>query len=522
MAGKTTGVVAAGHAQTAEAGKRMLEEGGNAFDAAIASVLAACVVESSLTSLGGGGFLLAQTAEKKSYLFDFFCQTPQVNPGEKAVDFYPVALNFGGAWQTFHIGKGAIAVPGMVAGLFAVQRKLGRLPFKVLIEPAVEYARRGFTLNRFNDFTYRLLEPILNQEQEGRQFYAPEGKILRQGEKAYLPQFAEVLEQLACHGSEWFYRGELAQLALGCLGEESALTAEDWADYQVQICPPLRAQYRQWQLLTNPPPSAGGILIAFALKLLEKYDLRQYPLGSAEQIQLLSRVMALSNQARQKYLDGNLHLQDIEAEFLRGDRLGFYQNRLNSQFNHSNKLGSTTHISILDGEGNAASLTSSNGEGSGHFIPGTGIMLNNMLGEADLNPQGFYQWETGHRLSSMMAPSILLNQEQPRLVLGSGGSNRIRSAILQVICHHLDYQLPLSEAVAQGRIHWECQQLDLEPSPMMDVLSQLQFDDGTQTTLWTEQNMFFGGVHGVATNAAGHLEGVGDPRRSGAVAYSLD
>lgn len=518
MAGKTTGVVAAGHAQTAEAGKCMLEEGGNAFDAAIASVLAACVVESSLTSLGGGGFLLAQTAAKKSCLFDFFCQTPQVNPGEKAVDFYPVALNFGGAWQTFHIGKGAIAVPGMVAGLFAAHRKLGQLPFKVLIEPAVAYARQGFTLNRFNDFTNGLLEPILTQQEEGRKFYAPQGKILRQGEKAYLPQFADVLEQLARHGPDWFYRGELTEWVLESLGEASALTAKDWADYQVEIRLPLRAQYRQRQLLTNPPPSAGGILIAFALQLLEKYDLSQYPLGSAAQIQLFSQVMALSNQARRQYLDGNLHCGDIEAKFLGGDRLASEL----GQSKFINKLGSTTHISVLDGEGNAASLTSSNGEGSGHFIPGTGIMLNNMLGEEDLNPQGFYQWPPGQRLSSMMAPTILLDQEQPRLVLGSGGSNRIRSAILQVVCHHLDYQLPLAEAVGRERIHWEAHKLDLEPTSVADILAQLRFDDGTQGTLWTEQNMFFGGVHGVATTTAGTMEGVGDPRRSGAVAYSLE
>lgn len=524
MAGKTLGVVAAGHAQTAEAGRRILEEGGNAFDAAIASVLAACVVESGLTSLGGGGFLLAHTTEKENYLFDFFCQTPILHSSLEAVEFYPVDLDFGGALQTFHIGQGAIAVPGMVAGIFAVHKKLGRLPFKILIEPAVEYARQGFTLNPFNDFTNRLLEPILTQQREGREFYAPQGKVLREGERTSLPQFAKVLENLAKHGPQWFYQGELAQLVLFYLENGSALTAADWGGYEVKIRQPLRSRYRDWDLLTNPPPSAGGILIAFALQLLEEFDLTQYPLGSAAQIQLFSQVMALSNQARQQYLDGRLQEPDIVEKFLRGDCRGQCQQQLqkNPDNSHSlNKLGSTTHISVLDGEGNAASLTSSNGEGSGHFIPGTGIMLNNMLGEADLNPQGFYQWSGGKRLSSMMAPSLLLKREQPQLVLGSGGSNRIRSAILQVISHYLDYQLPLAQAVAQPRIHWESQKLDLEPFPVADILTQLHFDDGTQSSLWTEQNMFFGGVHGVAATAHGAMEGVGDTRRSGAAAYSL-
>ncbi|MEB3161218.1 MAG: gamma-glutamyltransferase [Synechocystis sp.] len=516
MAQKTQGVVAAGHAQTAAAGRIILEQGGNAFDAAIAGVLAACVVESTLTSLGGGGFLLAHTAQKQNHLFDFFCQTPQRCLSLEDVDFYPVTLNFGGALQTFHIGKGAIAVPGMVAGIFAVHQQLGRLPFKVLIEPAVQYACQGFTVNQFNAFTYGLLEPILRREPEAEAFYAPNGQMLTPGSTARLPQFAEVLDQLARHGPQWFYQGDLAHLALGSVQDGGALNTADWSTYQVHRRQPLQISYRQYQILTNPPPSSGGILIAFALKLLEAHNLADYPLGSPDQIQLFSRVMALTNQARQQALDGSLYQAGIEQRFLDGAPWGdFFGDR------PLNKLGSTTHISVLDGDGNAASFTSSNGEGSGHLIPGTGIMLNNMLGEADLNPQGFYRWPLQQRLSSMMAPSLVLAGGDPKLVLGSGGSNRIRSAILQVICHCLDYHLPLPAAVAQSRLHWEAEKLDLEPCDQTKMLQQLCFDDGTQMSFWREQNMFFGGVHGVGYGADGQLQGVGDPRRSGAVEYCL-
>jgi gamma-glutamyltranspeptidase/glutathione hydrolase len=516
MAQKTRGVVAAGHAQTAEAGRIILEQGGNAFDAAIACVLAACVVESTLTSLGGGGFLLAHTAQKQNYLFDFFCQTPHRALSISEVDFYPVTLNFGGAKQTFHIGKGAIAVPGMVAGIFAAHQQLGRLPFKVLIEPAVHYARQGFVVNAFNAFTYRLLEPILRRDTESASFYAPNGSLLTPGCTAKLPQFAEVLERLARYGPQWFYQGDLAHWAQTNLQDGGALTPVDWSDYQVNCRHPLQITYRQYQILTNPPPSSGGILIAFALKLLESVDLDAYPLGSPGQIQLFSQVMALTNQARQQDLDGSLYQVGIEQRFLNNA-----QGQPFPGVPPLNKLGSTTHISVLDEEGNAASLTSSNGEGSGHLIPDTGIMLNNMLGEADLNPQGFYRWPRRQRLSSMMAPSLILADRQPTLVLGSGGSNRIRSAILQVICYCLDYHLPLHAAVAQSRLHWEAQKLDLEPSHQADILTHLQFNDRTQMSLWTEQNMFFGGVHGVGYGADGQLQGAGDPRRSGAVEYCL-
>jgi gamma-glutamyltranspeptidase/glutathione hydrolase len=403
----------------------------------------------------------------------------------------------------------------MVAGIFAIHQQLGRLPFKVLIEPAVAYARQGFVVNEFNAFTYQLLEPILRRESEAEAFYAPQGQLLTPGCIARLPQFAEVLEQLARYGCQWFYQGELAHLALASLQNGGALTAADWSDYAVNCRRPLQVPYRQYQILTNPPPSSGGILIAFALKLLEAFHLEHYPLGSPAQVELFSRIMATTNQARHQNLDGFLHQSGIEQQFLNHIPGGECSERP-----PLNKLGSTTHISILDGEGNAASLTSSNGEGSGHLIPDTGIMLNNMLGEADLNPRGFYQWQPRQRLSSMMAPSLVLTQGHPKLVLGSGGSNRIRSAILQVICHCLDYHLPLPAAVAHSRLHWEAQKLDLEPSSWPDIPAKLHFDDQTQISLWTEQNMFFGGVHGVEYRADGQLQGVGDPRRSGAVEYS--
>jgi gamma-glutamyltranspeptidase/glutathione hydrolase len=519
MAQKTQGVIAAGHPKTAEAGRLILEAGGNAFDAAIAAVLAACVVESTLTSLGGGGFLLAHSQNRKNQLFDFFCQTPQHKKAVSELDFGPVDLNFGGAVQTFHIGKASIAVPGLVAGLFTVHQKLGRLPFKVLIEPAVDYARRGFTLNVFNAFTYRLLQPILTHTAEGQAIYSPQGALLEAGETGRCPDLANTLEYLAQKGAPEFYQGDLAQHLVASLANGGYLTLEDLQSYQVLVRPPLALTYRGHRLLTNPPPSSGGSLIAFALKLLEAVDMRAIALESVEHLALFSQIMALTNQARNHHYDPAIYQSDIAARFLSEKLLQQYQASLVGPF-PSNKLGSTTHISVLDQEGNAASVTSSNGEGSAHFLPGTGIMLNNMLGEADLNPHGFHQWATGQRLSSMMAPTLLLGEQGPELVLGSGGSNRIRTALWQVISHYLDFGLALPEAVTQSRLHWEDYHLNVEPFKNSEVLENLAFQDGTQVHRWQEQNMFFGGVHAVGYPASGILTGVGDPRRAGAVEYS--
>jgi gamma-glutamyltranspeptidase/glutathione hydrolase len=171
---------------------------------------------------------------------------------------------------------------------------------------------------------------------------------------------------------------------------------------------------------------------------------------------------------------------------------------------------------VVDGEGNAASITTSNGEGSAYMIPGTGIMMNNMLGEEDLSPQGFHQWPLHQRMSSMMAPTLVLQDGQPHLVLGSGGSNRIRTAILQVMSNVLDFGMDIEAAVNAPRLHWERGALHLEPGYDQVAMEAQGITDSDDCTWWQGRNMFFGGVHAVAVGADGTLSGVGDGRRGGA------
>jgi gamma-glutamyltranspeptidase/glutathione hydrolase len=172
---------------------------------------------------------------------------------------------------------------------------------------------------------------------------------------------------------------------------------------------------------------------------------------------------------------------------------------------------------VVDGEGNAASVTTSNGEGSGYVIPGTGIMVNNMLGEEDLNPQGFHQWKENVRISSMMSPTILLKNNQPEIVLGSGGSKRIRTAILQVISNILDFKMSVSEAVDSPRIHWENNVLHVEPGFVEEEMNKTTLPAHNQIVRWKEKNLFFGGVHSVLETSDGLIEGAGDRRRDGVV-----
>jgi gamma-glutamyltranspeptidase / glutathione hydrolase len=508
---KNRGAIAAGHHKTAEAGQAMLALGGNAFDAAIAAVLTSFVVEPTLSSAAGGGFLLAHTQDKQNILFDFFCQTPRRKKPVKKLDFYPVKIDFGDAVQTFHIGLGSIATPGNLAGVWRVHKRLGKLPFEVVAGSAIDCAAKGFALGNFIGSTFKILEPILTQMPESRRIFAPDGDLLQVGQICSMPEFAETLKQLSQQGIEAFYQGELARQLVSDLDRGGYLTLEDLSNYRVIERKPLQINYRGYELITNPPPSSGGILIAFALKLLEKFDLSRVEFGSDRHLEILARVMSLTNAARKDRYDNGIYHADIDRHFLDEYYLANYHSQLSGI---ANKWGSTTHISTIDSEGNAASVTVSNGEGSGYVIPKTGIMLNNMLGEADLNPLGFHEWQCDRRLSSMMSPTIVLKAGEPELVLGSGGSNRIRTAILQVISNYLDFNLSLETAIANSRVHWENGIFNIEPIAELD-LQRLQLPEASETVLWTEKNLFFGGVHAVRKTAQGNWEGVGDPRREG-------
>ncbi|MDX2213062.1 MAG: gamma-glutamyltransferase [Oculatellaceae cyanobacterium bins.114] len=522
------GAIAAGHPKVAEAGREILQSGGNAFDAIVAAVLTSCVAEPTLTSIAGGGFLLAHTQDNRNILFDFFTQTPRAKRDAQTVDFYPVDVNFGTVTQEFHIGLGSMAVPGNLGGLFHVHQKLGRLPFSVVAEPAIHCAKTGVEIGVFPAYCFQILSPIWLANPETRQVCAPTGTLLQPGDVQFMPDLGNTLAYLAKAGARAFYEGEIAQqLVQDCRDRGGYLTLDDLKHYQVIEREPLMMHYRGNLLVTNPPPSSGGALIAFALKLLSEVDLTQMVFGSTEYLTLLARVMQLTNAARKDGYDSRLYDPAVAEQFLAVQHLTRYAQQLlqtpgmaanvNSP-TATNKWGSTTHVSVIDGEGNAASATTSNGEGSAYVIPGTGVMVNNMLGEADLHPNGFHTWQENVRISSMMSPTMVLRHNKPEIVLGSGGSNRIRTAILQVISNIIDFDMSVETAVNSPRVHWEEGVFSVEPGFDALQIDRTQFPFDDELVLWQQQNMFFGGVHTVFEDSTGCISGAGDRRRNGAVA----
>ncbi len=496
--------IATGHGETTAAAQAMLEAGGNAADAAIAATLAATVTEPMLCSLGGGGHALVQAEGRAPVSLDCFTHTPRHRRSD-SLDFYPIVGNFGTDIQEFHVGMAAIATPGLVAGLFALSERFGRMSFADLVEPAIRLAREGVALNPTQHYTLNILEPIVRASTGSARLFGlsdPKGDLPAIGTRVGNPPLADFLTELGQQGDAFFYHGEPARrLAADSVHAGGHLTLADLSSYRIRWRRPLRWRYREATVWSTPPPAFGGMMLALACANLAETLAVDSPHGSPQHVRALCRAMQSSEDLRQQ----------LEKPDLLGSARG-----LKLAFSGLTRPGpvvqrGTTHISIEDGNGLAVSITLSNGEGSGYVLPGTGIMLNNMLGEEDINRTGFHTWPTNRRLASMMAPTIV-RRGGSRWLLGSGGSNRIRTALAQVISGIVDFDMALDQAIHAARMHLEGGRLAIETPG----------DDWPDETLawlaehyptarhWPDLNMYFGGV-----NATGPDRAIADPRRGG-------
>jgi gamma-glutamyltranspeptidase / glutathione hydrolase len=501
------GVVAAGHPLTARTGADVLRAGGNAVDAAVACVLMSFVAESPLTGPGAGGFMLVHVPGGGTHLLDFFVAAPGrgIEDPEPAA-LMPIDVYFSeDAIQRFNVGPSSCGAYGTTLGLAHALEQFGGTSLAELTAPAARAAREGVEVVPMQAFLFTVLEPILRSTPECEAIYGPGGRLLREGDTIRLPELGDLLDRLGAEGPAFLYSGDTAaRVSDWVLERGGLLTREDLASYEVIERPPARVTYRGREVLTNPPPSSGGILIADALGILERLE---RPTDAA----VIAEVIASTNRARDEDFLQGLATEGYLERFLAKDALDSVATEVRS------RLGNTTHISVMDAEGACASVTCSNGSCSGVVVPGTGVHLNNMLGEQDLNPLGFHLHPPGARVPSMMAPTVVLSaDDHAEMALGSAGSNRIRSAILQTIIGVVDHGLAAQEAVSSPRIHVEGREVEAEPGVAGEPLDRLE-EGGWQVRRWTEQNLYFGGVQAVARNPeTGALTGGGDPRRGGA------
>jgi gamma-glutamyltranspeptidase/glutathione hydrolase len=479
------GVVAAGHPLTARAGADVMREGGNAVDAAVGAMLTSFVAEPLLTGLGAGGYMLVAGSGEPA-LLDFFVAAPTRSGDGFEAELRAIDVSFGDAVQVFHIGPASCGVYGAPAGVCEAVSLWGTVPLEDLAAPAARLAREGVVLNAEQAYVAKILGDLLSSTPEVAALWAPDGHVLGEGELLRNPDLGEALMRLAEDGAEPFYRGDVAAAVREWLqGHGGSLTRADLAGYHAVQREPVKVRYRDREVLTNPPPSAGGTLLAYALALLDR--------GPAPPT--LGGVVEAMGTAQ----------SERTPQFVEGlGEEGFLERFL------ATRLGATTHISVLDAEGRACSVTCTNGEGSGVVVPGTGIHINNVMGEADLNPLGFHRHPAGRRMPSMMAPSMVMLDGEVELVLGSAGSNRIRSALLQTIVGVVDHGLEAREAVDAPRVHFEDGVLYAEPGIDLTELPGAEI----QVVRFGARNLFFGGVQAVQRRRE-RLLGAGDPRRGG-------
>jgi len=515
------GAVAAGHPLTAEAGARALAEGGNAVDACVAAAFAAWVVESPLTGPGAGGFALVLPGDgRPARLADFFVATPGLGlPRPPGAQMHAIDVGFGGdsdTTQVFRIGEPSCAVPGTALGLEAVHRAYGTLPWRELVQPAIELARDGFELTRPQAHLHAILDLILRHAPEGRRVYSrPAGERLVSGDVLRLPELADTLALIGDEGAAVLYRGELAGRIVDTVqAGGGSVTGDDLRAFRVVWRHPVRVGFRGYEFVSNPPPSSGGVLIAYGLALLER--LPEAGAGTAEAVATLADVMREQTRARGAGFSAALYRGGLAGRLLAEPSFRAALGRIAAgapPVPEPVPPGGTTHVSAVDAEGNAASISSSTGSGSGVIVPGTGIHLNNMLGEYDLAAPG--RAAPGRRLTSMMAPSAVVGPDGPRLVVGSAGSVRLRGAIMQVVEHVIGRGLDVAAAIDAPRVHTDGEHVHCEGGFEEHELDRLEAR-GYDVVRWRRRNLFFGGTNAVAVTGDGTMSAAGDARRGGA------
>ena len=450
--------VAAGHPATVDAGVEVLVEGGSAADAAVAASLASCVAETVMTGLLGGGHAIYwDESAGRAWNLDCFVAAPGLGAEPREAELLHLDVPFGTELVHYAVGPASCGVPGAPAGLDALWRRFGRLPWPRLAEPAIRLARDGVDFPPAHAACLAMLAPVMTMD-EGARIYSPGGRLLAAGDRLEQPGLGRALELVRDEGAGSAYTGSLADALLGLSDERGGLlTPDDLAGYDARWLEPVSVPCRDGHALTRA--GLSGVPAALA---------RLPPLG---RLATADRVLAL--------------LDAVEGEGVEGH---------------------TTNLVTVDREGNACVLTTSLGLGSGDFVPGLDLHLNSMLGEADLVRGPL---DPGERMESMMAPTLFVGPVGLELAIGAAGGTRLRTALVGVTAAVLDEGLEPQAAVDRPRVHRAGRLVNAEPGVAEAALAALE-EQGCEVRRWPDRHHYFGGVSLITPTGA-----AGDPRRSG-------
>jgi len=451
-----------------------------------------------LASLAGGGFFMLQPASQRARVIDAFVQTPTHLRPQAELDIETVELDFGGSTQAFNIGRGTVAVPGMVRGAFSLNAELGHIPLKELVNVSLETGRQPVRVNDCQARIFKTLTPVcLTRTSAAQYFSSPDDSQnpVGAGDALEISPLADTLDVLANEGEDFFYRGEIAAMFESQAKHEGgSIGLKDLERYETKIREVETVALADASVALTPAPSAGGVLLGFGLAMAAASDSLQPDTPVIDKLQTLVNIMQATGRARIECTDPDGYDWPDVTRLLAETYIARWQQQLADR---ARAWRGTTHLSVIDHDGNIASLSTSNGAGCGEILGATGIMPNNMLGEEDLSPRGLFNWEPDQRMSSMM----------------TRGSNRIRTAMLQVIVNLELLAMPLEQAVNQSRIHVEDDTLWLEGGWPESVVAQFTecFPDAH---CFDDISFYFGGVHAASQGPAG-VDGSGDARRGG-------
>jgi gamma-glutamyltranspeptidase/glutathione hydrolase len=492
------------------AGIEIAQAGGNAFDVAVTAAFNLLVSNVLMCSAGGGGFASIRHPDGRVEIIDFFDAMPGKGLSPEYVKEYvkPKKATLGMAIHTETLyGHPTAGVPGVIKGLEYILNSYGTMPLKEVMQPAIKDAREGIKVNNSLIYIMQISQggPHWSNEYEIN-ILTPEKTIPPLGYCLKQTDLARTLELIAEKGSDTFYKGEIADAIVEEMNRGGGLiTYEDLKNYKVIVREPLKSTFKKHTLYTNPPPSSGGLTL---VEMLQMIKLREF--GSSFTPQDRSIIAKIQKQALHdkysRYIDPVTDLE-VSKEMLSEDyALQMYKKIVPSPH--------TTHLSCVDNTGRAIGITMSMGYDSGAAIPGTGIFMDNTLGELDLNPDGYLKNVPGNRLKSGMAPSILINEENKDIVvLGTAGASRISTCLLQIILNMVLLNDDLYTAICRSRYHYEENKLTMEPGIEID---KSLLNENPEYIELSSLNMYLGGAH-CARLLNGKLpEAFVDPRRSGA------
>ena len=523
------GIVVADNLLASQAGMKILEQGGNAVDAAVATAFALGVVSPAASGLGGGGFMVIyQAKERKAHAIDFRERAPA------AADKDIYVKNGRAVPKLSRKGPLAVAVPGEVAGLVEVLKRFGSLPLATVISPAIDYAQKGFPIeSKLLRAVNRQLSTIRKDPNFARIFLKADGTPFKKGEMVHQPELGETLKAISREGPKVFYEGWIAAAITNHLKKSGGiLTLEDLKGYKPVWRGPILGNYRNRLVVTMPPPSSGGIALLQILNVLEGYRLNEFRHNSATYLHLLTEASKFAFADRAQYLGDPDFVEIPTQKLLSKEYAAWVRSRISAVKTQPSeyyglasfgpKDGGTTHFGVLDANGNAVScsLTINTTFGSKVMVRETGVILNNEMDDFSIKPgvPNTYGLIGGHANSvapkktplSSMTPTIVLEGDRPILIVGASGGPRIISATVQTILNVLDFGMPIKEAVSAPRIHhqWKPNELRVERDIPQEARAFLK-----RRGHRIKKNRSVGTVQGILVQE-GNISGQADPRRN--------